>query len=151
MKTLPLSVEDQRALERLNADFVWYLDNLRTDELVELFTEDAFYRHGTRVSRGRDEIETLFRQRAASGDRVARHFISGLRLDGLEDGTARGHSVVVTWAANGAVPITGTEPWLVADFEDSYARDSDDRWRIRRREITRIFVACSNSGPLGGQ
>lgn len=151
MKTLPLSIEDHLALERLNADFVWYLDNLRTDELVDLFTEDAFYRHGTRVSRGKSEIETLFRQRAASGDRVARHFISGLRLDGLEDGAARGHSVVVTWAANGAIPIIGTEPWLVADFEDKYIKDKHGCWRIQRREITRIFVARTNSGPLGGQ
>jgi len=150
MNRLPLSVEDQLALQRLNADFAWYLDHLKTAELVALFTDDAYYRHGARVSEGRAAIEALFSNRAAGGDRVARHVISGLRLDGLDDGRACGSSVVVTWAADGSIPVAGSDPWLVADFDDIYRKDAAGCWRIERREITRIFVARDNTGPVGG-
>ncbi|MCB1639670.1 MAG: nuclear transport factor 2 family protein, partial [Thiothrix sp.] len=75
-----LTIEDQLALQQLNADFAYYLDHHQVDALVSLFSEDAYYRHGERISTGRAAIEALFRGRSAAGDRVARHMISGLRL-----------------------------------------------------------------------
>lgn len=144
-----LSIEDQLALQQLNADFAYYLDHHQVTPLIALFTEQAYYRHGTRITEGRDAIETLFRQRAASGLRVARHSISGLRLQRVDEITATGCSVVVTWAADGTVPIHDAAPYLVADFNDRYSKEVDGIWRIERREISRIFVARNNTGPIG--
>ncbi|MCB1638218.1 MAG: hypothetical protein KDI15_05165, partial [Thiothrix sp.] len=76
--------------------------------------------------------------------------ISGLRLARLDAERATGCSVVTTWAANGVIPINHAEPHLVADFDDTYIRGADGRWRIERREISRIFVAQDNTGPVGG-
>lgn len=146
-----LAVDDQLALQRLNADFAYCLDHHKVKQLVDLFCETAYYRHDQRISQGRQEIAELFQKRAAPGDRVARHMISGLRLEYVDEVTAAGFSVVTTWAANGSIPISGAEPHLVADFEDLYIKSSDGRWRIARREISRIFVAHGNSGPVGGR
>lgn len=144
-----LNIADQLALQQLNADFAYYLDHHQVKRLAQLFTADAYYRHGTRVSEGASAIEQLFAQRAA-GDRVARHVISGLRLQSSGDDMALGQSVVVTWAGNGSVPIRDAAPFLVADFSDQYQRQGDGRWLIAQREISRIFVPQQNSGPIGG-
>ncbi|MFT5115819.1 MAG: hypothetical protein ACI8P9_005172 [Parasphingorhabdus sp.] len=144
-----LEVVHQLALQRLNNDFAYYLDHNHVELLTDLFTKDAYYRHGIRESRGRDEIRQLFIERATSGKRLARHVISGLRLDSNGEHSATGNSVVVTWAANGSLPVAGTVPHLVADFTDEYHLCDDARWRINKREIERIFVAPGNQGPIG--
>lgn len=150
MRAESLTVRDQLALQQLNHDFSYYLDHHMIDRLVGLFTRDAYYRHGQRISQGLDEITALFKGRAEQGDRVARHIISGLRFEKVIDAPDRvtGHSVVVTWAANSSVPVASADPFLVADFIDEYQLGNDDQWRIRRREIERIFVAPNNQGPV---
>jgi ketosteroid isomerase-like protein len=130
------------ALEDLNTAFAHHLDHGEIDALIDLFTADALYTHGDRVSRGRAEIERLFRDRAAKGPRTSRHLLSGLRL-AIESATAAtGSSVCLSFAADG-LPPKPAKPFLVADFEDRYRRDDDGRWRFAERHIHRVFVGES--------
>lgn len=132
-------LEIRLGLEDLNAAFARHLDHGEIDALVDLFARDALYTHGERVSRGRDEIERLFRNRAAKGPRTSRHLLSGLRLT-IESATAAtGSSVCLSFAADGAPPLPA-RPFLVADFEDRYRLDDDGRWRFAERHIHRVFV-----------
>lgn len=136
------------ALEDLNADFVHFLDYGNVDALIDLFCEDAIYTHGERRSEGRAEIADLFRKRASSGTRTSRHLYSGLRLE-IDDATqARGSSVCLTFAADGAPPLPA-KPLLVADFFDAYRCCKDGRWRFQRRDIRRIFVDPAHPDPVG--
>ena len=138
------------AIEDLNTRFTRFLDHNRVSELVDLFAKDALYTHGSRVSRGRLAIEQLFRARDA-GVRTARHLYSGLVVD-IEDARhARGSCVCLTFAFDGPPPVRGTVPHLVADFEDRYVLEADERWRFAERRIQRIFEAPDNPGPIGGQ
>lgn len=150
MSQLTLSLQDQLSLQQLNHDFAYYLDHYQVAPLVALFTEGAYYRHGQRISEGKEAIEALFNTRSAKGDRVARHVISGLRFEVQAPGVVKGTSVVVTWAADGVIPVATAAPYLVADFIDLYRYDERFGWRIERREIERIFVAENNQGPVGG-
>ena len=126
------------AIEDLNAAFAHHLDHGDIDALVDLFTEDALYTHGARRSQGRDEIETLFRNRVAKGPRTSRHLYSGLRIE-IESATdATGSSVCLSFAADGLPPLPA-RPFLVADFIDRYQCD-DGRWRFAERHIERVFV-----------
>ncbi len=143
-------IEDELALQRLNADFCYYLDHNETDSLIDLFTADANYSHGERLSNGRDEIHELFETRNASGKRTARHIQSGLRFEFIDKQLATGKSVCITFAADQAPPISGSIPHLVADFVDDYVLCADGRWRISRRHIERIFTSPNNEGPVGG-
>lgn len=141
-------IEARLALIDLNTDFCHYLDHGDIEALAMLFTEDAYYAHGSRVSRGRGEIHALFQGRA-SGVRTARHLYSGLKINFDADDAARGSSTCMTFAANAEPPIIPATPYLVADFHDLYQRCEDGRWRIASRVIERIFLDESNSGPVG--
>ena len=137
------------ALQDLNAAFTYLLDHDKTDDLVDLFTEDAVYTHGERRSEGRTAIRMLFAARSATGVRTTRHVSSGLILHIDDESSARGTSVCLTFAYDGAPPITPATPYLVADFDDAYRLCADGRWRIAVRDIRRIFAAAGNSGPMG--
>lgn len=137
------------ALRELNANFCYFLDHHETDQLVDLFTDDAIYTHGERRSQGRDAIFRLFHDRETSGPRTARHMQSGLRFRITDEHTAAGQSICMTFVANQLPPIMPAIPHLVADFVDEYRHCSDKRWRICRRHIERIFVDVQNEGPIG--
>ena len=137
------------ALEDLNTAFCYHLDHNDVDALLELFVDDVYYTHGSRISRGKAELAEVFRNRSATETRTARHLYSGLKLD-IESATgARGTSVCMTFAAYGEPPLSPAIPTLVADFVDEYVLGADGRWRIKERHIHRIFVAPDNLGPIG--
>ena len=137
------------ALEELNTAFCYHLDHNEVDALLELFVDDVYYTHGSRVSRGKAELAEVFRNRSATETRTARHMYSGLKLDIESPTRARGTSVCMTFAAYGEPPLSPAIPTLVADFVDEYVRGDDDRWRFKERHIHRIFVAPDNPGPIG--
>ena len=137
------------ALEDLNSAFCYLLDHDDVDALLELFVDDVYYTHGSRVSHGRAELERVLRSRSATAKRTARHLYSGLKLE-IESATrARGTSVCMTFGAYGEPPLSPAIPTLVADFVDTYVRGDDGRWRFKERHIHRIFVAPDNPGPIG--
>lgn len=144
-----LDQETRFALESVNNDFCYFLDHNRVDELLDLFTEDAVYSHGSRRSSGRDEIRAVFDSRTSDNDRTARHMQTGLRVSLINEKEAKGESVCMTFAADALPPIDGVEPYLVADFIDEYRYCEDSKWRISKRHIERIFVAKNNPGPVG--
>jgi hypothetical protein len=142
-------LEIRVALEDLNTAFCYHLDHNEVDALLDLFTDDVHYTHGNRVSRGKRELEKVFRGRSATQVRTARHFYSGLKLE-IESGTrARGTCVSLTFGAYGEPPLSPAIPILVADFVDAYERGGDGQWRFKERHIHRIFVAPDNPGPIG--
>lgn len=139
-----MSPDDHSALARLNEDFCFELDRGTPEGFAALFTEDAFYTHGERQSRGRDAVLAFARSRTAAGPRTSRHVQSGLRLDGGPV-AATGISCCVTWAASASPPIADTAVLLVADFYDTYAR-VDGRWLFAERRIVPIFTPAEPRG-----
>ena len=137
------------ALEDLNTAFCYHLDHDDVESLLELFVEDVYYTHGSRVSRSKKELEQVFRSRSATEKRTARHMYSGLKLDIESAARARGTCVCMTFGAYGEPPLSPAIPTLVADFVDVYVCRGDGRWRFKERHIHRIFVAPDNLGPLG--
>jgi hypothetical protein len=144
-------LEIRAALEDLNTAFCYHLDHNDVDALLELFVDDVYYTHGSRVSHGKAELGRVFRSRSATMPRTSRHLYSGLKLE-IESATrARGTSVSLTFGQYGEPPLSPAIPTLVADFVDAYVRGDDGRWRFKERHIHRIFVDPGNTGPLGQQ
>jgi hypothetical protein len=131
------------AIEDLNAAFVYYLDHNQVEPLLGLFTADARYSHGERLTEGREALRTLFLARIAAGARTTRHLYSGLRIDIHDERSASGHCVCMAFAANQAPPVGFCTPHLVADFIDRYVLEADGCWRIGRRDIERVFAASA--------
>jgi len=142
-------LEARLAIEDLNTNFCHYLDHGKVEQLIALFTIDASYSHGNRLSVGVTQINQLFVQRASAGIRTARHMYSGLKVDFISPTAATGHSVCMTFANDSSPPISPATPFLVADFSDEYVREQDGRWLIAKRHIERIFVDTENNGPIG--
>jgi hypothetical protein len=142
-------LEIRVALEDLNTAFCYHLDHDEVEPLLELFADDVYYTHGSRVSRSRAELEQVFRSRSASQPRTSRHMYSGLKLEIDSATRARGTSVCMTFGQYGEPPLSPAVPTLVADFVDAYVRGADGKWRFKERHIHRIFVAPDNTGPLG--
>ena len=138
----------RRAIEQLNSDFNYHLDHNEVEPLVDLFTDDVYYAHATRITTGRDALRELFGKRSGGAPRVARHLQTGLRISFNSAHEAEGYSVVLTYADNGTPPFQNVTPTLIADFIDTYRRGPDGRWRIARREIIRMFEAPSTK-PYG--
>lgn len=144
-------IEIRLALEDLNTAFCYHLDHNDVNALLELFVDEVYYTHGSRVSHGKAELERVFRSRSATDTRTARHLYSGLKVEIDSATRARGTSVCMTFADYGEPPLSPAVPTLVADFVDEYVRGDDGRWRIKERHIHRIFVAPDNLGPIGQQ
>lgn len=142
-------IERRLALEALNADFCHFLDYNHIDALVDLFTDDAQYSHGARLSSGRNEIRQLFTQRIDGRVRTSRHMQAGLKISFTTPKKATGKSVCMTFASDGPPPVSPAAPFLVADFIDEYRLCDDGKWRISKRHIERIFTASDNLGPVG--
>ncbi len=142
-------IEIRLALEDLNGDFCRHLDHGNIDALVDLFTGDALYTHGKRVTRGTPEIRRLFEQRSAGALRTSRHMQTGLSIDIKSENRAEGRSVCMTFAKDAPAPVTPAIPFLVADFTDAYLLCPDGRWRIEERRIDRIFTDPDNRNPVG--
>ena len=60
------------ALEDLNTAFCYHLDHNEVDELLDLFTDDVYYTHASRVSRGKAELAEVFPQPRGDADRARR-------------------------------------------------------------------------------
>lgn len=144
-------LEIRVALEDLNTAFAYHLDHNEVEPLLDLFVDDVYYTHGARVTRGKAELERVFRSRSASRPRTSRHLYSGLKI-AIESSTcARGTCVCMTFGQYGTPPLEPAIPILVADFDDVYTLCPDGKWRFQERHIHRIFQAPDNSGPLGQQ
>jgi len=85
-------LEIRVALEELNTAFCYHLDHDEVEALLDLFTDDVFYTHGPRHTRGKAELEQVFRSRTATTPRTARHMYSGLKLELESAARARGTS-----------------------------------------------------------
>jgi len=141
----PQRIGDRLAIAALNDDFGRLLDHGDVPGFVALFTEDVVYSNGPRVLNGHAEMTDFFTARAAAG-RVSRHLYSGLAIAFDGPDRATGQSVWLTFAGDGALPITPAEPFLVADATDVYRRGPEG-WRIAERRIAPVFRSGSIAGP----
>ena len=69
-------------IDAVLADWAYYLDHGRLDELAALFTEDALFVTGRLELRGRAQIKNRYLERTVA--RSTRHTYSGLRVSALE-------------------------------------------------------------------
>lgn len=142
-----LRLHDRLAIAALNDDFGHCLDNGKLEAFLDLFTDDVSYANGPRQLRGRAQMTEFFQARAAAG-RISRHLYSGLRVNFTGPDTAEATSVWLTFAGEGALPVTPAEPFLVADALDTYRREAEG-WRIATRQIRPVFrnPDIANPGP----
>jgi ketosteroid isomerase-like protein len=150
-------------IDAVLADWAYYLDHGRLDELAGLFTPDALLVTSGVELRGRVKIKNRYLERSVV--RTTRHTYSGLRVSAVEgdpgtvravadDGAARpsrvrAWSTWVNYAANAAPPVEEVGVYVVADFDDVLTWCADGRWRISERRIIPVFRDIARA-PITG-
>ncbi|HWO58728.1 MAG TPA: nuclear transport factor 2 family protein [Umezawaea sp.] len=106
------------------------------------FTADAELTFSRRTFRGTDEIDGVYRDRAARGPRVSRHVMANFHVLRHEAGVVDAVSVLVLHAHDGEPPVPTTAPVMVADVLDRFVRAGEPGgWLIASRRIESRFLA----------
>lgn len=124
---------------------LWYeIDHSDGSAASGFFTADAELTFSRRTFRGTDQIDSVYRDRAARGPRVSRHLMSNLHVLRQQVDAVETVSALVLYAQDGTPPIPTTVPVLVADVFDRFIRsrgpDGQPRWLIASRRIENRFL-----------
>ena len=127
--------EAYAAIRNLYARYNWCSDEGDADGYADCFTEDgelSLPGIGMRV-RGRENLREFKRQdKARRGERIRRHWNSGLFLEAAGDGAMRGRCYLHGYdGAPGEAPVLSD----VGAYDDVIVR-RDGEWRFARRVIT---------------
>ncbi|MCW1932292.1 nuclear transport factor 2 family protein [Pararhodobacter zhoushanensis] len=139
---------DRQRIAALQTCFAQALDGGTLAQFLSVFTDDVTYSNGPRVLQGHAGLRGFFEARQAAG-RVSRHMMSGLDISFDGPDAARSHSVWLSFAGDGPLPVGHAEPFLVADMHDDYLR-TPAGWRIARRVITPAFRNPGIGNPPSG-
>ncbi|MEY9929639.1 hypothetical protein ABH926_004279 [Catenulispora sp. GP43] len=143
---------DNRALALLHVELsmlvtaLWFeIDHGDGSAASNFFTADAELTFSRRAFRGTEEIDGVYRDRAARGPRVSRHLMSNLHVLRHDTDRVEAVSALVLHAQDGEPPVPTTVPVLVADVFDSFVRiggpDAQNyRWLIAARRIDNRFL-----------
>lgn len=129
-------------LEAVLTAFWFEVDHNAGAQASRFFTPEAELRFEDASFSGTAAIESVYRTRAARGDRVSRHLVTNLHLLDVEERRVRAVSVLLLFAEDGTPPRPSTSPTLVADVWDEFAL-TDDGWRIGSRWIRNLFLRSS--------
>jgi hypothetical protein len=125
---------------------LWFeIDHGDGSAAASFFTANAQLTFSRRTFHGADEINGVYRDRAARGPRVSRHLMSNFHILNYDAGLVEAMAVLVLYAQDGKPPVPTTVPVLVADVFDQFVRvDEKDgearRWLIASRRIENRFL-----------
>ena len=135
-------VADRLAIQDLNADFAYFLDHDEVAPLADLFTEDAVYSNGPRLSEGRAAMPG---GQVAVGDRpagVGEH----LPGDGVADSTRlRAFNEAQNRIAAQLVRLLTADQNRYPD--DVFASVLVDQLQMVGVDPERIFAGCLDLAP----
>lgn len=145
----------RQAIDALNSEFAYLIDNGRSQIVPDLFTDDGSYaiRRGDSetVSKGRDAIRAAYALRAQRGQRTSCHIFTNLHLTATTADEATGSCLLLLFAQDGPPPHPAS-PLMVARYDDRYVRAQDGTWKYASRIATSLFEHESGAPialPLG--
>lgn len=106
--------------------------------LAQLFAEDGqLQRPSGEPLHGRAAIAAAYALRPAG--RMTRHLVTNTLFDVVDEDRASARSQVLLWSCDaaaepGAHGRAADARQLMGEFDDSFVRAADGRWRIQRRE-----------------
>jgi hypothetical protein len=125
---------------------LWFeIDHGDGSAAAGFFTADAELTFSRRTFRGTDEINGVYRDRAARGPRVSRHLMANFHIRRHQSDLVEAVSALVLYARDGKPPLPTTDPVLVADVSDRFVPVDEPngearRWLIASRRIENRFL-----------
>lgn len=137
------AIEDAEAIKKLHQNYVDLMDNLKYEEVLDLFTEDASVEvRNLGVKRGREELKEIYIDYLAKrrGDtRYDAHFV--LHPDITVDGdTAKGVWLLYILFSRPAIY------WVQGKNECEYRKENGE-WKISKLKFTRTLGSHTSVYP----
>lgn len=123
-------------LTALCTEYVWRVDNGHAAHIPDLFTAEGVWIGPWGTMRGQTELDAAWKKRAQWTVRT-RHLLTNLRFSAPSPDRAEGHISQIVFAADGDAPWP-TDPSVIAENIDSYARDADGVWRFASRRVVML-------------
>lgn len=133
----------ERACEKVIIDLTRTVDELRFDEALTLFTDDAvFVRRGIPLE-GKNAIAEAFAARPKN--QITRHFLANISIELEDEKNAKAVSSVFVFRHLGTdappeLPVPLMPPDTVGEYRDTLVLEGQ-RWKICRRETLEVFSA----------
>ncbi len=127
-----------QAIEHLVAEHAWLIDHDQAGRVAALFTGDGRLLGIGPDRVGQAEIQAWASEREAMTGRRSRHVQTNLRLVPVSKTEWRG-TVVLTLYRHDGPGKAEPAPLLVAEYDDTYRRDSDGAWRFAERRLSVLF------------
>ena len=125
------------AVEELIADYTYCHDRQDAPCVEALMTEDIrITDHMGKSFVGRAEAMRRFNARPAG--RLTRHAITNFHIGVTDRDHANATRLMVYFAADENKPRSAT-PQAVSEYQESYVREPDGRWRISSRVVSNVF------------
>jgi hypothetical protein len=138
------AIEDLEAIKKLHQNYINLMDNIRYDEVVDLFTDDATCEvRNSGVKKGKKEINEIYQMiKGFYKNGVARH-IGHMCVE--PDITVDGNNASGTWLIYffDSVPSIS---WVQGINECSY-RKVNGRWFISKLKFTRTLASDPSLYP----
>lgn len=124
---------------RLSQDFAWTVDRGHHDAFIALFAPEGALERAGEVLRGPAALRRFLE--AMPINRTMRHLCSNIRIDMIDERSAKGTSAVMMVhalvARDTPLPLPAAVP-LVAEYEDEYVL-TNDGWRFQYRNTVIVF------------
>jgi hypothetical protein len=138
------TIEDLEAIKKLHQNYINLMDNIRYDEVVELFTDDATAEvRSSGVKRGKKELTEIYQMlKGMYKGGVARH-IGHMCVEpdiNIEGNNARGTWLIYFFDS---VP---TQSWVQGINECEY-RKVNGKWYISKLKFTRTLASDPSLYP----
>lgn len=137
---------DERACERLIAEYTHLIDGGDGPAIADLFTKDGVWRTEEFSMDGQDEIRAGFSRRRGVARRQSRHVCTNVVVN-VDGDTATGLCYLVNYRHDSAsgvaeVPAPAGLPKYVGDYRDRFVR-TDKGWRFAERVFEVYFLRPS--------
>ena len=140
-------LEDAKAIEDLQNQYIYWLINRQWDEVIDCFTEDAtanVYNHGLR--KGKADITNMFKEEMSKvnwGKGRDGHFLVQ-PIVSVNNGQAEAQWLLFILVSD---PVTGkAQQWLCGRYENKYIK-VDGKWKISALKWTYPWPREPSSFP----
>lgn len=139
-----MEFRDLYEIERLDTAYWNCADCISDQNIDELFHSEGILLLGTLKLVGKKEIKEFFDKRASHNlkeGRFTRHIVSNISHEYVVENQVKSYSKVMVFSGYGEdLPIQVSLPSTIADVEDTYVKDSSDKWKFAMRRICPVFI-----------
>ncbi|HFX6314056.1 TPA: nuclear transport factor 2 family protein [Acinetobacter baumannii] len=131
-------------IRNLDIAYWSYADSCSETFVEDLFLPTGILQLGDLKLSGRQEIKEFFLNRLENNlkiKRITRHLVSNNSYKMEDSETIKGKAQLLVFSGIGKeLPLSVSLPSTIADVEDIYVKDLDNKWKYQNKVILPVFI-----------